>query len=703
MEILTDLRYNCCLFRVAIRILILSGMGWFSNSLNMAQEIVDLTPFEVEASHDLGGQGHLDLLALNWVNQIIQEAQPLALDEVLHLDPTFSFYRRQSSAFANPSTQGVSLRNIGASAAGRSLVVLDGIPQNDPFGGWVSWARFLSLGLESVSIQPSSKATSWGQMSAGGVIRIRETAISENRLENRTLGGQASTYSSEWLIHQKSGAHGIAVEGRHLESNGRYLIHQDDRGSIDRTAQNQHDVLNMRWEHEGEGGMKTQFRYAYFNESRNNGTEEALNSTLANDASLRISQPTLNGGWSLSLYHQKREFENTFTSVSADRISENPVNHQFSIPGEAFGFKMTGFREIRPGWSVLAGLDGHRVSGQTNEDTGWGLVNRRKAGGRQALIGGFISNQLNWANNQSFDLNFRLDRWEIMDGARIESNKSSGIVTNEQTYTDRSGWEPGASVSYQRVLSKSLIMGLGGSSSFRLPSINELYRPFRVRNDITEANASLIPERFYSVEGNLKWTPVRTFSVAVGLFEYWIQDIIANGYEFDGPGQSIGGFVPAGGTFSRKQNVKDSRVSGAQLKIEYDASDCLRFGVNYYYSDARFLQNPGAPGIEYHSFPQIPLHKWVLFSSWNPYRKLRIDAQWTTASEQYDDALNTRELDGYSRLDLMVSYDVTPTLSLYMKANNVTDEVILTGKSSSGIRSIAPSRTIWVGLHWRLK
>src|SRR5258708_31073793 len=62
------------------------------------------------------------------------------LDDALATAPGFSLYRRTSSLGANPTTQGVSLRGIAGSGASRALVTLDGVPQNDPFGGWVIWA-----------------------------------------------------------------------------------------------------------------------------------------------------------------------------------------------------------------------------------------------------------------------------------------------------------------------------------------------------------------------------------------------------------------------------------------------------------------------------------------------------------------------------------------------------------------------------------
>ena len=63
------------------------------------------------------------------------------LDEALRSVPAVSLFRRTSSLAANPTTQGISLRAIAPSGAGRTLVTLDSVPLNEPFGGWVIWSR----------------------------------------------------------------------------------------------------------------------------------------------------------------------------------------------------------------------------------------------------------------------------------------------------------------------------------------------------------------------------------------------------------------------------------------------------------------------------------------------------------------------------------------------------------------------------------
>src|SRR4029453_17886481 len=77
----------------------------------------------------------------------IERSSAQTVDDLLREVPGFSLFRRSSSLVANPTTQGVSLRGIGPSGVSRTLVLLDGVPLNDPFGGWVYWSK---VPLESI-------------------------------------------------------------------------------------------------------------------------------------------------------------------------------------------------------------------------------------------------------------------------------------------------------------------------------------------------------------------------------------------------------------------------------------------------------------------------------------------------------------------------------------------------------------------------
>lgn len=94
----------------------------------------------------------------------------LALDDVLHQVAGFQLFRRTSSWTANPSSQGVSLRGLGSTAASRTLVVSDQIPLNDPFGGWVHWDEIPAPAIQAVTLLRGGAADLYGSSAVGGVI-----------------------------------------------------------------------------------------------------------------------------------------------------------------------------------------------------------------------------------------------------------------------------------------------------------------------------------------------------------------------------------------------------------------------------------------------------------------------------------------------------------------------------------------------------
>src|SRR5690606_8969748 len=96
------------------------------------------------------------------------------LDEALRAVPAVSLFRRTTSLSANPTTQGISLRAIAPSGAGRTLVTLDGVPLNDPSGGWVLWSPVPTESLSGLDIVRGAGAGPCGAGALTGVIQLRE-------------------------------------------------------------------------------------------------------------------------------------------------------------------------------------------------------------------------------------------------------------------------------------------------------------------------------------------------------------------------------------------------------------------------------------------------------------------------------------------------------------------------------------------------
>jgi outer membrane receptor protein involved in Fe transport len=87
----------------------------------------------------------------------IDKSPTLTLDELLRTVPSFATFRRTSSIVSDPTAQGLNLRGVGPSGVSRSLVLLDGVPANDPFGGWFYWRSVPRLGIERIEVRALRK------------------------------------------------------------------------------------------------------------------------------------------------------------------------------------------------------------------------------------------------------------------------------------------------------------------------------------------------------------------------------------------------------------------------------------------------------------------------------------------------------------------------------------------------------------------
>src|SRR3712207_904126 len=130
----------------------------------------------------------------------VTEVQPCALP----IFPGFHLFRRTGSRAANPTAQGVSLRGVGASGASRAVVLYDGVPLNDPFGGWVYWGRVPREGLSRAEVLRGASSSLYGSGALGGVVQFVPRESGETRLRFQTSYGtqrtpDASLYASTLL------------------------------------------------------------------------------------------------------------------------------------------------------------------------------------------------------------------------------------------------------------------------------------------------------------------------------------------------------------------------------------------------------------------------------------------------------------------------------------------------------------------------
>ena len=220
--------------------------------------------------------------------QEIELSGGLALDDVLREAPGFSLFRRSGSLFANPTSQGVSLRGVGASGASRATVLLDGVPLNSPFGAWVYWDRVPRLSVESVEVVSGAASDLYGSGALGGVVNIITKTLRKSFAMVEASQGNENTPAVSLDTGVVKDNWGISVGLQAIRTNGYILIPRDQRGSVD-TAAGTRDLSGaLRVSRKlGEAGSFF-IRASSFGESRLNGTPLQTNNTRIASVDLGI-------------------------------------------------------------------------------------------------------------------------------------------------------------------------------------------------------------------------------------------------------------------------------------------------------------------------------------------------------------------------------------------------------------------------------
>src|SRR4051812_34487520 len=252
----------------------------------------------------------------------LRRAPQLRLDDILRAEaPGFSLFRRNSSRIANPTTQGVTLRNFGPNGAGRTLVLLDGIPLNDPFAGYVLWSQVPVAGIDSVILQPGSGAGLFGNSALAGTIFLASKPIETSSIAAIGLAGNTETFETSIDGSVKRGAVAFELFADRFSTGGYPVIAANQRGPVDVNASARSTLFDLRavWQADDQTSLSARARW--FEDDRGNGTPFTTNRTEGSDFSVLLEKKlsAQSADLQVSAYGQRRKFRSTFSSVNANR------------------------------------------------------------------------------------------------------------------------------------------------------------------------------------------------------------------------------------------------------------------------------------------------------------------------------------------------------------------------------------------------
>lgn len=607
------------------------------------------------------------------------------IEDALSSVAGFQQFRRSDSRSANPSAQGVTLRALGGNATSRSLVLLDGVPMADPFFGFVPLSALAPERLASARVTRGGGSGAFGAGAVAGTIELTSAGAGELGLLNAgaMVDDRGETELSGTLAPRLG--EGFAVlTGRWDRGEGFWTTPASQRVPASVRARYDSWSAGLRAVTPLSPDVELQVRGLLFRDARTLRFAGADTTANGEDASVRLVG---RGEWQFDAlaYVQARDFSNIVISSTTFR----PTLNQYGTPATGSGGKL----ELRPpvgGDHVLRlGTDLRLATGRTEEfatnATTGAVTTRRQAGGRQSDLGFYLEDD--WTLGALvLTAGARADSWRQSGGFLREVN-GSGTVTTDALYADRSGWQGTwrAGAAWKPV--SGLTLRAAAYTGLRLPTLNELYRPFAVFPVTTRANAALGNEELRGYEAGIDWTPLPALSLSLTGFDDKVKNAVAN--------------VTIATNLRERRNVDAVHARG----IEFSGK--LRLGQvsvdgSLAWTDAKVEASGTSIALNGMRPAQTPKLAASATLGWAPRAGWDLALTLRHTGAQYEDDLQTDVLPAATTLNAYAAVPLGRSVALLLRGENLTDVAVVTRNQGGSLDYGAP-RTVWAGVKVALR
>lgn len=621
----------------------------------------------------------------------LSESASGRLEDVLRDAAGAAQFRRADSRSAHPTAQGLTLRGLGGNASSRALLLLDGVPQADPFGGWVAFPAYLPERLASVRITRGGGSGYQGAGALAGTIELTSA-------DAETLGPLAMTgfYGSRESVDlvatsgMKLGAGSLTIAGQFARGDGFVPIVAEDRGLADRAAPYRQASLALRSVIPVGEAVELQANLSGFTDERDRGTDFTAMSSQGADASVRLVGHG-SWRWSALAWLQHRDFSSGFASIGANRATASPTLDQH-VPATGAGARLEVEPPVGSGATLRLGGDLRHTSGHTQELYTYvaGRPTRRRSAGGETLTGGLFADLSLKRGPLTLSAGGRIDRWNIANGSLFEAPLAGGAPLTDARFADRSGWEASGRAGIAVKLAPAVSLRSAAYTGWRLPTLNELYRPFRAGTDATAANPLLDPERMTGAEAGIDLRPTATLTLSATGYWNRIRGAIGNVTLSTAPG---------GGANRQRINLDAIVARGAEIDLRWRAGP-WRASASWAFTDADVEASGIARALDGNRPAQVARHQGSASLGWT-HGRTSVSVTGRYIGPQFEDDQNARTLADALTLDARIAIPLTADLSIEARGENLTDARVETAITGNGIVERAAPRTLWIGFSYR--
>lgn len=609
------------------------------------------------------------------------------VDDSLRQIAGFTLFRRASSKTSNPTTQGANLRGLSGSGASRAAVLFDGLSLNDAFGGWTFWSRVPQIAVEQAEVLRGGASAFYGNAALSGAVNLISGKAEKDKpiLRFQTSAGTQNTFDGSVFTAYRLNDWSFDLAAETFQTKGYIPAAKDERGAIDTRANSRHNNAILTVGRNFGRAARIFARGNVFRERRDNGTSLTNNKTYFRQASFGADFANeKTGAFQFRAFAEKQVYDQTFSAISNNRNTETLSRLQ-RVPSQAAGANVFWTRGFGANHAVSGSFEFREVRGFSDEIVYAGnrAASLIGAGGRERTFSVFAHDA--WRVTKKLNVNFggRFDSWKNFAAASITKNLTTNVAS-AAAFPDREeqNFSPRIAALYR--FNNNFSAAASYSKSFRAPTLNELYRAFRVGNVLTLANENLKSERAETFEAGLNFTGFeRKLNLRSNYFSA----------EVTRPVVSVTLSAVPNLITRQRQNVGATSSRGLELDAEFLARKDLRFSASYLSVDSRVTDFPANPLLIGKFLPQIARRQMTFQTFYRPQDRFSIGLQGRISGAQFEDDQNTQRLRPFFTLDVFASYKINK-FEIFTAIENVFDNRYDIG--------LTPNRTVAAPLFARI-
>ena len=541
----------------------------------------------------------------------------------------------------------------------QTVVLIDGVKLNDQAspGGAFDFSNLLTSNIERIEVVRGSQSVLWGSQAIGGVVNIITRQASDEAFafsgDAEYGANKSARLAGNAVGNLKTSLATIAADlgANYFDTDGVSAFNRQRGGSERDGYRNYGGHAKLKATFNDSVSLDLRTRYADGKSDYDGFAPPDFNFGDTREYG-RTREFVGYVGLNLSLFDARLHNRLAYSQTSINRDNFDPdgfFKHSFEAKGINERLEYQGVFEIVEQWQTIFGVETEKARSRTE---GFGGPVARTDSRMNSVYAQLSGNPI---AGLTATLGVRHDDHDRFGGETTLA--ATAVYTpNEGTTTLRASYGEG----------------------FKAPSLFQLFSDF--------GNEEVTPETSDSWDVGITQ---RLFDGALTVGAIWFQRDTQDQIDFVSCfGDSSSKCIDR--PFGTYDNIRDSSARGAELTLAWQALDALDLTANYTWLDA---QNDETNN-ELARRPQNTINASVDYRwSFGLITGLTL----TRVGSSFDNAANTRRLDGYSLVDLHASFPISEQFEVFGRVENLLDD-----HYETAFQYGTPRRGAFVGVRLRL-